>query len=69
MLNTGLLLSKPGESGYAKFRRFLISNSCKTSNMKTLVKQLKREISVTDKMYPSRNYQSDILIMKHRSLI
>lgn len=56
MINTGLLLRKPGESSYAKYRRFLISNhgvcSAPQSIRKPLLKSFGLEKNISRRMAP-----------------
>ncbi|MBL1320727.1 MAG: hypothetical protein COA63_006650 [Methylophaga sp.] len=44
-LNTGLLLSRPGESAYARYRQFLIANN--GLSFQELTKELKRKFLIT----------------------
>ena len=44
ILNTGLLMAKPGESGYAKYRRFLISNQLVNCNSRSVKEELLKQI-------------------------
>lgn len=44
-LNTGLLLSRPGESAYARYRQFLIANN--GLSFQELTKELKRKCLIT----------------------